>query len=64
MAEKTELEESQSGVSHLKWAFVLGIAILFVIVMGIISSRSIHGVLIKQSSSAESNQATGSQVSQ
>ena len=64
MAEEAELEESQSGASHLKWAFVLGLAILLVIVLGIISSRSINVIMLKKSSSAVSSQATSSRVNQ
>lgn len=62
MAEEAELEKSQSGALYLKWAIVLGI--VFLIVVGIVSSRSIHSVLIKKSLAAESNQTTGSQVNQ
>lgn len=59
MAEEAGMEKKQSGVSHLKWALVLGIAILTVIVLGLISSRAIHGILNKKS-----YQATSSQIGQ
>jgi hypothetical protein len=64
MAEEAGLKAGQSRVSHLKWAFVLGMAIIFVIVLGIISSRALHGIMNKTGSSAESSQTTGSQSGQ
>jgi hypothetical protein len=58
MTQKAKPEESQPGRSPLKWGIVFGIAILAIIVLGIISSKSIHVILAKQSSSAESSQST------
>jgi hypothetical protein len=58
MIQNAKPEESQPGRSPLKWGFIFGIAILAIIALGIISSRSIHVILAKQSSSAVSNPST------
>lgn len=60
MIQEAGVKEKHSGISHLKWAVIL--AIVFLIVIGITSAKSIHGILLKKSSSAVPSQVTSSQI--
>lgn len=60
MAGETKPEEGPSGLPNLIWVIILGVALLFFVVVGFTSDKSIHGVLMKKSRSSEAIQATSS----